>query len=86
MSIRVIKFYSKTCAPCRVLDPIFQDIAEKNAHKAYFMNVDVESQQDLAKSMRVSSVPTVIVEKNGVEVNRIIGLRSRSVYENAIND
>jgi thioredoxin 1 len=85
MSIKVLKFYSKSCAPCRVLDPIIQDIAQKNSHKATFLSVDVDIQKDLAREKRVSSVPTVIVEKDGVETQRIVGVRARSVYENAIN-
>ena len=48
------------------------------------MVVDIDKNRELATQKGISSVPTVIVEKNGVEVARIVGAKPKSVYENAI--
>jgi thioredoxin-like negative regulator of GroEL len=50
------------------------------------MVIDIDAHRELAAQKGISSVPTVIVEKDGVEVARIVGAKPKSVYENAIND
>lgn len=84
MSLRVIRFTSTWCAPCRAVGPILEELAHQYSGEGTFMTVDIDKNRELASQKGVSSVPTVIVEKNGVEVARIVGAKPKSVYENAI--
>lgn len=84
MSLRVIRFTAAWCAPCRAVGPILEELAHQYSGEGTFMTVDIDKNKELASLKGISSVPTVIVEKNGVEVARIVGAKPKSVYENAI--
>ena len=86
MSLRVIRFTAKWCAPCRALGPVMEQLAHQYSDRGTFMVIDIDAHRELAAQKDISSVPTVIVEKDGVEVARIVGAKPKSVYENAIND
>jgi thioredoxin 1 len=79
-----IKHYTAAwCGPCRSLKPIMQEIAAQNPSVNYQI-IDVDSNQAEATSAGIRSIPVVIVEKNGVETSRFVGIQSKAVYEQAI--
>jgi thioredoxin 1 len=83
--VTVKKFSAVWCGPCRVLTPVMNEI------KGQFSNVkfeeyDIDEYSDVTEQYGVRSVPTVIIEKNGVEVQRFSGLSSKMAYVNAINE
>jgi thioredoxin 1 len=79
-----IKHYTAAwCGPCRALKPIIQEIAAQNPSVNYQI-IDVDSNQAEATSAGIRSIPVVIVEKNGVETSRFVGIQSKAVYEQAI--
>lgn len=68
----LVDFWATWCGPCRMLGPVVKQIAEENPDiKVCKVNVDDEGQ--LAMQFNVSSIPTVIAFKDGLEVNRSIG-------------
>ena len=81
----ILKHYGaeKWCAPCRALKPIIQEITQKNPSVQY-RYIDVDHEPAEAQSLGIRSIPVVIIEKNGVETNRFVGIQSRAVYEQAI--
>jgi len=81
--MKTIKYFSATwCGPCKVFKPVMNEIAGEG-HSVQF--VDIDKQQDLAQQYNVRSVPTVVIEENGKEVNRIIGAVSKqSIMENLL--
>ncbi len=69
----LIDFWASWCAPCRMLSPILDEIAEEtDEFKICKINVDEEG--DLAMQFKVMSIPTLVVMKNGEEVNRSLGV------------
>lgn len=83
--LTVKKFSAQWCQPCRALNPVMNEI------KGQFSNVkfeeyDVDVVPHVAEQYRVSSVPTVIIEKDGLELERFTGLSSKMAYVNAINE
>jgi thioredoxin 1 len=83
--VTVKKFSAVWCGPCRVLAPVMNEI------KGQFSNVkfeeyDIDEYSDVTEQYGVRSVPTVIIEKNGVELQRFSGLSSKMAYVNAINE
>jgi thioredoxin 1 len=79
-----IKHYTAAwCGPCRALKPIMQEITAQNPSVNYQI-IDVDSNQAEATSAGIRSIPVVIVEKNGVETSRFVGIQSKAVYEQAI--
>ena len=68
----LVDFWATWCGPCRMLGPVVKQIAEENPDiKVCKVNVDDEGQ--LAMQFNVSSIPTVIAFKDGLEVNRSVG-------------
>ena len=68
----LLDFYADWCGPCRMVGPIIQEIAEENAHiKVGKINVD--EQGELAMRFKVSSIPLLVVMKDGEIVNKALG-------------
>ena len=68
----LIDFYADWCGPCRMLGPVLDEIAnEKNDIAIGKVNVD--NDRELANSFGIRSIPTMIIFKNGVEVDRMVG-------------
>ena len=82
--IEVKKFFGTWCGPCRMLDRIMPDIQAQT--NATITPIDVDEQSDVAAQYGVRNVPTVVIEKNGREVQRIVGVQSAQTYVNAINN
>ena len=73
--VAVIDFSATWCGPCRMLAPVLEEVSEKLAGKADFYNVDVDEAPQLAGAYRVSSVPCLILMKNGVLTSQSIGFK-----------
>ena len=73
----LIDFYADWCGPCKMFSPIIESVAEEN-EDIKVVKIDVDNAQDLAIKYQVMSIPTIVVIKNGQEVNRNVGLVSKS--------
>jgi thioredoxin 1 len=85
MMIEVKKFSATWCQPCKILNPMFDRMKTKVDSDVKFTYIDVEEEEELSRQYDVRSVPTVVIEKDGVEMERIIGLQQEIQYLNAIN-
>ena len=73
----LIDFYADWCGPCKMFSPIIESVAEEN-EDIKVVKIDVDNAQDLAIKYQVMSIPTIVVIKNGKEVNRNVGVVSKS--------
>ena len=83
--IQVKKFYAEWCGPCKGLSPVMENVRTKFSNVS-FEDIDIDGQFEIAQKYYVRSVPTVIIEKNGEEVQRFVGVQSELAYTNAINE
>jgi thioredoxin 1 len=83
--LEVKKFEASWCGPCKALKPVFEKVATK-FNDVNFSYIDVDEQFELASKYGVRSVPTVVIEKDGKEVQRFAGVQSEMAYVNAINE
>ena len=73
--MKTIKYFSATwCGPCKTFKPIMNEIVGEG-HSVQF--IDIDQSQDLAAKYGVRSVPTTVIEENGIEVDRIVGSVSK---------
>ena len=69
--MKTMKYFSATwCGPCKAFKPVMNEVAGEG-HQIAFLDVDVH--KDLAQQYNVRSVPTTVIEENGVEVDRFVG-------------
>jgi thioredoxin 1 len=83
--VTVKKFSAVWCGPCRALTPVMNEI-KGNYSNVKFEEYDIDEYSDVTEEYGVRSVPTVIIVKDGIEVNRFTGLSSKMAYVNAINE
>ena len=83
--LTVKKFSATWCGPCRALAPVMNEVKSK-FDNVKFEEYDIDNFPHVAEQYRVSSVPTVIIEKDGLELERFTGLSSKMAYINAINE
>ena len=83
--VSVKKFSAVWCGPCRALTTVMNEI-KGNFSNVKFEEYDIDEYSDITEEYGVRSVPTVIIVKDGIEVNRFTGLSSKMAYVNAINE
>ena len=79
----LVDFWADWCGPCHMLAPTFEELAEE-MDDVDFMKLNVDENRETAAKYQVMSIPTVIVFKNGEEVERLIGVQPKEAYVQAI--
>ncbi len=80
----MVDFFATWCGPCRMAGPVLDELAKEYKDKVVIGKVDVDEEKDLAQQYGVMSIPTVIVFKEGKEVERITGFPGKEGYEEVI--
>ncbi len=83
--ITLVDFWAIWCGPCKMLAPTIDQLAEAYEGKACIAKVDVDSEPNLARRFGVMSIPTVIIMKDGIEVDRKVGLMPMDAYTSALD-
>ena len=73
----LVDFWATWCGPCKMIAPIVEEIAEENEGKIKVGKVKVDDESDLAAEFRISSIPTLLVFKNGQIVRTSVGYRPK---------
>ena len=69
----LVDFWAEWCAPCRMIGPIVEEIAQEYGDRLKVVKVDVDGNQALAATYNVMSIPTLLLFKNGRPVEQVIG-------------
>lgn len=69
----LVDFWAAWCAPCRMIAPIVEAIAEERADTLKVVKLDVDTNHQVAAQYGVMSIPTLILFKNGQAIERIVG-------------
>ena len=69
----IVDFWAPWCGPCKMFAPTFEQVSSKYPLKIKFAKVNTEIEQNLGAKFGIRSIPTLIVYKNGIEVERVSG-------------
>lgn len=81
----LVDFWAPWCGPCKMIDPIVEEISAEYAGKLKVGKVNTDDNQKVASDYGVMSIPTLMIFKDGEVVERIIGAQPKAALTDKIN-
>ena len=85
-SVALVDFWATWCGPCRMINPTIEKIAEEFNNKVLISKINIDDYGAVASEYGVRSIPTIILYKNGQEVKRLIGIQSKDILTEELNN
>lgn len=82
--VTLVDFWASWCMPCKMMAPVLNDLSEELSD-ASVGKINIEDHPKMASQYGVRSIPTMIIFKNGKEINRLVGVKSKEVLHREIN-
>lgn len=83
--IVMVDFWATWCMPCKVMAPVIEEIAGQTIGKIKVGKVDIDKNGPLANKFGIQSIPTVLIFKDGVLVETLVGVQSKAALMNALS-
>ncbi len=81
----LIDFWAPWCMPCRMQGPILEKVAGRIGETAKICKMNVDEEQLTAQKFRITSIPTLLLFKNGQVVRQFVGVQDENTLVSAIN-
>ena len=81
----LVDFWAEWCGPCKMLGPVIDELSEEYEGKAKIGKVDIDNNRDAAVKYGIQSIPSIIIFKNGEDVNRFVGISQKEELAAAID-
>lgn len=83
--IKLLDFTAAWCGPCKTLKPVLAQLATEYANHIQLVVIDTEEDPVAAQRYNVRAMPTIVLERDGVEVGRVVGARPRAFLAGMID-
>lgn len=83
--IVMVDFMAQWCAPCRIIAPIVEELADQFEGKVKICKIDTDKEQELAVKFGIRSIPTILFFKDGQMVDQLSGAGDKTVFVDKIN-
>ena len=81
----LVDFWAEWCAPCKMVAPVLDDLAEEYDGKIKFTKVDVDTNPETAMKYGIRSIPTLLVFKGGSPVDQVVGAVPKAVIKKRLD-
>jgi thioredoxin 1 len=81
----LVDFFAEWCGPCRMLTPILEQLEKEVVGKAIIGKIDTDAAPEIAARLGITSIPTLILFKDGKEVRRLVGLKDAATLRQLID-
>ena len=82
----LVDFWADWCAPCKMVAPIVEDLAEEYDGKVKFAKLDVDSNPNTATTYGIRGIPTLLIFKGGQPVDQVVGAVPKSVLKSRLEE
>jgi thioredoxin 1 len=82
--VTLVDFFADWCGPCRTIAPIVEELANDLKGKATIAKLDIDGAQETTSKFEVTSIPTIILFKDGKEANRVVGVKDKNTLKSMI--
>lgn len=79
----LVDFYADWCGPCKMVAPIVDEVASEH-EELKVVRINVDNEEEIAMEYQIMSIPTLVLIKDGVEIDRVVGAVQKRVVENMI--
>lgn len=76
--VKLLDFWAVWCGPCKVMDPVLDEIIKEHGDKFEMVKINVDEEPDKASAYGVMGIPTYVIEKDGKEVARKVGITPKA--------
>jgi thioredoxin 1 len=83
--VTMVDFWAPWCAPCRMIAPVVEELAEEYEGKATIAKVNTDEEQEIAVKFGIRSIPTMLWFKDGQLVDQMVGAAGKGVFEEKLN-
>src|SRR5674476_44301 len=80
----LVDFSAIWCGPCKMLAPIVEELGKEMEGKAKVFKIDIDKSDDIARKYSIRSVPTVMIFKKGIAVEKMIGFQPKEVLKSKL--
>ena len=84
--ISLVDFWAPWCTPCKVQGPMVSQLADEIGDKASICKLDVDKNQRVAGSLKIRSIPTIIIFKDGKPVKQFVGVKTKGILLKSLKE
>ncbi|KAF5423900.1 MAG: thiol reductase thioredoxin [Candidatus Methanomarinus sp.] len=79
-------FYTEWCGPCKMQDPIIEELEKKFAGSVEFKKIDADKNMEMSAKYGIQAIPTLLIEKDGKIFKKYVGVTKSNVLEADLNE
>lgn len=84
--LTLVDFWADWCGPCKMMDPVLEELEKKYQGKISFAKVNVEENQELAKQYKIMSIPAQVLFVDGVAKEKVTGFKPQVAMEKYLDE